>query len=87
MDLFNIGTGELLVLGLLALALFGPEDMVRMARALGRYVRIARDYWTGLTCQLDREIALQEQRRRAQELDRLLRPDRTPPTEEDDPAG
>lgn len=87
MDLFNIGTGELLVLALLALALFGPEDMVRMARTLGRYVRIARESWMSLTRQLNSELALQDQHRRAQELDRLLRPDRAPSTEEDDPAG
>ncbi len=73
MDLFNIGTGELLVLALLAIVLFGPEDMVRMARTLGRYTRMAREAWETLTRQLDREIMSQEQLQRAMALDKELR--------------
>ncbi len=73
MDFFNIGTGELLVLGLLAIALFGPEDMVKMARTLGRYARIARESWMAFSRQLDREISLADQQQRAEALDKLLR--------------
>ncbi len=74
MDFFNIGTGELLVLGLLAIAIFGPEDMVKMARTLGRYARLARESWMAFSRQLDREIALADQKQRAEALDKLLRP-------------
>ncbi len=90
MDFFNIGTGELLVLALLAIALFGPEDMVKMARTLGRYARVAREGWMAFSRQLDREIKLADQHQQAVELDRFLRgedstaPVASPPAQEDE---
>ena len=79
MDFFNVGSGELLILGLLAIALFGPEDMVKMARTLGRYARIAREGWATLSRQLDREIALAEQREKSKALEKELRGESPPP--------
>ncbi len=46
MEFFNIGGGELLVIVFLALILFGPEDIVKMMRTLGRYARQAREMWS-----------------------------------------
>jgi sec-independent protein translocase protein TatB len=46
MEFFNIGGGELLVIVLLALILFGPEDIVKMMRTMGRYARQARGMWS-----------------------------------------
>jgi sec-independent protein translocase protein TatB len=55
MEFLNIGGGELLVIVLLALVLFGPEDIMRMMRTLGRYTRSARDMWNQFTSTMQQE--------------------------------
>jgi len=61
MDFFNIGTGELLVLAFLALLLFGPEDMLKVARTLGKYTREFHQKWDEFSSSLEAEINAQEQ--------------------------
>jgi sec-independent protein translocase protein TatB len=55
MEFFNIGGGELLVIVLLALILFGPEDIMKMMRTLGKYARSAREMWTQFNATLQDE--------------------------------
>lgn len=50
--MFGIGTGELLIIFLLALLLFGPQKLPEIARWMGRAVREARKAWS----ELQREI-------------------------------
>jgi Sec-independent protein translocase protein TatA len=53
MDFFNIGTWEALVLALLALLLFGPEDMLKAARKLGAFAQELRHLWQEAASSLD----------------------------------
>ncbi|MCS3917818.1 Sec-independent protein translocase subunit TatA/TatB [Fervidibacter sacchari] len=50
--MFGIGTGELLVIFLIALLLFGPQKLPEIARWLGRATREARKAWEELQRQL-----------------------------------
>lgn len=60
MEFFNIGSGELLVIVLLALILFGPEDIVKLMRTLGRYTRSAREMWNEFSSSIEQEYAMTE---------------------------
>ncbi len=61
MDLFgNVGTGELLVLILLALLLFGPEDLVKIVRTFRKYTEQARRAWNRLTAELEYDVLSDE---------------------------
>ncbi len=50
--MFGIGTGELLVIFLLALLLFGPQKLPEIARWMGRATREARKAWEELQRQI-----------------------------------
>ncbi len=50
--MFGIGTGEILVIFLIALLLFGPQKLPEIARWLGRATREARKAWDELQRQL-----------------------------------
>lgn len=47
MEIFNIGPLELLLIVVLALIIFGPEDLVKFSRSAGRWVYKASksDFW------------------------------------------
>ncbi|MFP4396164.1 MAG: twin-arginine translocase TatA/TatE family subunit [Anaerolineales bacterium] len=57
MEFLNVGPGELLALALIGLILFGPEDLLRIARTLGDYVRSARQMWQEISSQLEVNLA------------------------------
>jgi sec-independent protein translocase protein TatB len=52
MDIFGIGTGELLAIFFIAILVLGPERMVRVSRQLGRGIRQLRGY----LAQINREV-------------------------------
>ncbi len=56
MDFLNIGGGELLVIILLALLLFGPEDIMNLMRQIGKYTRAARRAWAQVTAGLQGDV-------------------------------
>ncbi len=56
MDIFNVGAGEALLLLFIALLLFGPEDMVKLARDLGQYARRAQRTWHEFSSELAAEL-------------------------------
>jgi len=60
MELFNTGGWELLVLLLLALVLFGPEDIIKFARRAGKYVRVLQRLWAQAVESLDLQALLEE---------------------------
>ncbi len=45
MNFMNVGLGELLVLLLLGLILFGPEELLAFARSAGRWARTLQRMW------------------------------------------
>jgi sec-independent protein translocase protein TatB len=58
MEIFNIGTGELLLILLLALMVLGPRRIPEVARTLGRAMRELRAISDEFTRTLNREIEL-----------------------------
>jgi sec-independent protein translocase protein TatB len=65
-----VGSGEILVIALIALVVLGPEKLPKLAADIGRWVGRARAMARQLRSQLDQEVQLEELRRlerRAQE--------------------
>jgi len=56
MDFLNIGGGELLVIVLLAIILFGPEDILQIMRTIGEYVRKIQQMWAQVSANLSGEF-------------------------------
>lgn len=61
MEFLNIGGGELLVIVLLALVLFGPEDIMKLMQSLGKYTRRAREMWSEFSSTMQQEYASSEE--------------------------
>lgn len=49
MEFMNVGGGEILIIILLALILFSPEDILKLMRTIGKYARTARQMWSNVT--------------------------------------
>jgi sec-independent protein translocase protein TatB len=56
MDLFGIGTNELLIILVLAGIVLGPERLARTAREIGKLVRNLKAYFGSLTDELKSEL-------------------------------
>ncbi len=56
MDLFGIGTNELLVILVLAAIVLGPERLARSAREIGKLVRNLKAYFGSLSDELKSEL-------------------------------
>lgn len=56
MNLFGIGPGELLLILILALIVFGPRRLPEIARSLGQVMRELREASEGITDQFRQEI-------------------------------
>ncbi len=56
MDFFGIGTWELLVIGILALAVLGPRQLIQLARKAGELLRQFQLLWAGTSVKLQDEI-------------------------------
>jgi sec-independent protein translocase protein TatB len=61
--MFEIGFTELLIVGIVALIVLGPERLPRAARMLGLALRRARAQWHSVKAELERELAADELRR------------------------
>lgn len=53
---FGIGSGELVVILLLAGIVLGPERLARAAREIGRFVRNVKSYFSALSSELRAEL-------------------------------
>lgn len=56
MEIFGIGSSELIVIFLLAAIVLGPERMARSAREIGKFVRNVKAYFTSLSSELKSEL-------------------------------
>ena len=65
--MFDIGFSELVVIGIVALVVLGPERMPRAARFAGLWVRRARAQWHSVKAELERELAAEELKRSLQD--------------------
>jgi Tat protein translocase TatB subunit len=60
MEFLNIGVGEILVLIVLALILFGPEDIISIMRTVGKYTRAAQRMWAEVATSLQQDYLPEE---------------------------
>ncbi|HTP00164.1 MAG TPA: twin-arginine translocase TatA/TatE family subunit [Anaerolineales bacterium] len=56
MDIFGIGTNELLIIFVLAAIVLGPERLARTAREIGKLIRNFKAYFTSLSEELKTEL-------------------------------
>ncbi len=56
MDIFGIGTNELLVILVLAAVVLGPERLARTAREIGKLVRNLKAYFGSFSDELKSEL-------------------------------
>ena len=57
MDFLNIGMPELLVIVLIGLILFGPEELLKAARTANGYLRSAQRMWREVASQLTIDLS------------------------------
>lgn len=60
--MFDFSFGEMLVVGLVALIVLGPERLPKAARFVGLWVRRARAQWYSVKSELEHELASEELR-------------------------
>ena len=58
--MFDIGFSELMVIGIVALLVIGPERLPRVARTLGHLLGRAQRYVNDVKSDINREIQLDE---------------------------
>lgn len=61
--MFDFSFGEMLVVGLVALVVLGPERLPKAARFTGLWVRRARAQWHSVKAELEHELASEELKR------------------------
>lgn len=61
--MFDVGFSELVMIGVLALIVLGPERLPKAARFAGLWVRRARAQWFSVKDELERELAADELKR------------------------
>lgn len=70
--MFDIGFGELLLVGVIALVVLGPERLPRAARTAGLWLGRARATAQRFTAEIDRELKAEELRQTLREQAREL---------------
>ncbi len=62
MDFFGLGFGEILLIVVITLLIFGPEKIPGIARTLGRTVHAFRQATSGFTTAITRELEEEEKK-------------------------
>ena len=57
--MFDVGFSELLIIGVVALLVLGPERLPHAARLVGAFLRRARNQWESVRAQLERELEVE----------------------------
>lgn len=71
--MFDVGFSELVLIGVVALLVLGPERLPKLARDVGRWVGRARRYMNHVREEIDREVELSELRRLRDEIEAKAR--------------
>lgn len=58
--MFDVGFWELAILGVLGLLILGPERLPKVARTIGAYTRKARQSWSRIHTEIERELESKE---------------------------
>lgn len=66
--MFDVGLTELMVIGVVALIVIGPERLPRVARTVGTLMGRAQRYFTDVKSEVNRELQLEELRRMQKEM-------------------
>src|SRR6187551_3166034 len=61
--MFDVSFVELMVIGVVALLVLGPERLPGAARTVGAMVRRARNSWTSVKSEIERELAAEEMKK------------------------
>lgn len=61
--MFDLGMWELMLVGIVALLVLGPEKLPKAARTAGYWVRRARQSWYAVRSEIERELAADEFKR------------------------
>ena len=77
MEFMNVGGGELLIIILLALVLFSPEDILKLMRTIGKYARTARQMWSNVSKSLQEDYIPDEVKEVVQETASSVKEART----------
>lgn len=80
--MFNIGTGEMIALALLALLVFGPESLPDIAKKIARTVRAVKQASADFQHEVNHALNVENQRVDAQRRRRHVTPPPTPTVEE-----
>jgi len=91
--MFDVGFSEMLLVGLIALLVFGPERLPKVAREAALWIKKARAMASSVKQEIDREMQLQELKealdKQKREMERTLladlRPGATKPAAEAKP--
>ena len=67
MDFFGIGLGEILLILVIALIIWGPKRLPEIARTLGKTLHSLRKATNDFTSQVTREIDIEETERKKKE--------------------
>ncbi len=71
--MFDVGFTELVLIGLVALLVLGPTKMMEVARFSGRWAGRLRRQFQDVKEDIDRELQLEDMRRRLADEERALR--------------
>ncbi len=71
--MFDVGFTELVLIGLVALLVLGPTKMMEVARFTGRWAGRLRRQFQDVKEDIDRELQLEDMRRRLADEERALR--------------
>jgi sec-independent protein translocase protein TatB len=70
--MFDIGFWELVLVGVVALLVFGPERLPRVAREAGLWLRKARSIVASVKAEIDQELQMEEWRQSLLEQQKKL---------------
>ena len=74
--MFDVGFSEMLMVGLIALLVFGPERLPRVAKEAALWIRKLRSMATSVKQEIDRELQLQDLKesmdQRKREMEKML---------------
>ena len=71
--MFDFSFGEMMLVGLVALVVLGPERLPKAARFVGLWVRRARAQWYSVKSELERELASEDLRRSLADGQQVMR--------------
>lgn len=71
--MFEVGFSEMVLIGIVALIVLGPERLPKAARLAGLWMRRVRAYWFNMRAELERELAAEELRKQLDSAKQTVR--------------